>query len=65
LNGVARLGRKAVTRRCHVSSEGAGQTEPPAARDLKDEIVAMFEEALARNFEPGEAPDPEAAVKDT
>ena len=48
-----------------MSSEGAGQTDPPAATDLKDEIVAMFEEALARKFEPGEAAEPEAVVNDT
>jgi hypothetical protein len=48
-----------------VSSERAGQTDPPAATDLKDEIVAMFEEALARKFEPREAAEPEAVIKDT
>jgi hypothetical protein len=48
-----------------VSSEGAGQTEPPAATDLKDEIVAMFDEALGRKFEPGEAAEPEAVVRDS
>ena len=47
-----------------MSSEGAGQTEPPAATDLKDEIVAMFEEALARKLESGERAEPEAAVND-
>jgi hypothetical protein len=30
-------------------------TEPTAAQDLQDDIVAMFEEAIARTFETTEA----------
>jgi hypothetical protein len=35
-----------------MTGEAAEPTEPTSAKDLHDEIVAMFEEALARKFEP-------------
>jgi hypothetical protein len=35
-----------------MSGEATEPTEPTSAKDLHDEIVAMFDEALARKFEP-------------
>ena len=34
-----------------MSGEATEPTEPTSAKDLHDEIVAMFDEALARKFE--------------
>ncbi len=35
-----------------MTGEAAEPTEPTSAKDLHDEIVAMFDEALARKFRP-------------
>jgi hypothetical protein len=35
-----------------MTGQAAEPTEPTSAKDLHDEIVAMFDEALARKFEP-------------
>jgi hypothetical protein len=45
----------------HVSGESPEPTEATSAKDLHDEIVAMFEEALARKFEPEPAGERDAA----
>jgi hypothetical protein len=47
-----------------MSDKAAKPTEPTAAEDLKDEIVAMFEEALARKLEGREPVESDAAVGD-
>jgi hypothetical protein len=44
-----------------MTGEAAEPTEPTSAKDLHDEIVAMFEEALARKFEPDSAANAGAA----
>jgi hypothetical protein len=44
-----------------MTGEAAEPTEPTSAKDLHDEIVAMFDEALARKFEPDSTADTGAA----
>jgi hypothetical protein len=44
-----------------MSGEAAEPTEPTAAQGLEDEIVAMFEEALAPKFESTEVSEPTGA----
>jgi hypothetical protein len=41
--------------------ESPEPTEATSAKDLHDEIVAMFEEALARKFEPEPTTERDAA----
>jgi hypothetical protein len=50
-----------------MSGESPEPTEATSAKDLHDEIVAMFEEALARKFGPeptAELDAPDAGVAD-
>jgi hypothetical protein len=45
-----------------MTGEAAEPTEPTSAKDLHDEIVAMFDEALARKFEPDSTANADAAA---
>jgi hypothetical protein len=48
-----------------MSSEATEPTEPTAANNLEDDIVAMFEEALAQTSEATTSDRRDAAAGDT